>query len=282
MAEKFDYFQFQHLANPMGVIFHPLPIADLLERALEYRPFKPEELFFDGRQWASYYAHSSLSRPETNSALELLNERLTALTTALSTASHLVLTFGSAWGYLKEERVVANCHKLPATEFNKVLTDREELEFRIQQTIAALYRFNPGLHIIVTVSPVRHTKDGMVQNMRSKARLVELAQNLSDWFRNVHYFPAYELMMDELRDYRFYKEDLVHPTSQAVDYIWERFAQTWIDPATAPLQKQIHNIRQRQAHRPLFPDSPEHQAFLTDLHADIQAVEAQFPHIQLS
>ena len=282
MASKFDYYQFDHLANPLGVIFHPHPLTDLLERATQYKPFTEDELFFDNRQWASYWAHSSMSRMDKETALAALNSQMAGLSNALAAATHLVLTFGSAWGYERDERIVANCHKMPAHEFKKSLTSLEELQFRLRHTIASLYRFNPQLQIIVTVSPVRHTKDGMIENMHSKARLLELANNLRDWYRNVDYFPAYEIMMDELRDYRFYKQDMIHPSEQAVDYIWERFEQAWIAPQAAQLQKRIAHIRQRQAHTPLFPDSPEHKAFLEQLTADIEGVQAQFPHINLA
>lgn len=281
MADKFEYFQFQYLANPMGVIFHPMPLIDLIERALVRQPFTENELFYDGRQWACYQVHSSLSGPDQAQVVAYLNNQMLQLSSALSEASHLVLTFGSAWGYKKDKQVVANCHKMPGKEFEKVLTDTMQLRDRLINAIGRLKDFNPDLNIILTVSPVRHIKDGMVQNAQSKARLIDMVHGATMQFEGVDYFPAYEIVMDELRDYRFYKVDMIHPSQQAVDYIWDRFQATWIHPDAIPLQTRVNSIRARQAHRPLFPDSPEHKEFIELLQSDIQSLQRQFPHINL-
>jgi len=282
MANKFDYYQFSHTANPLGVIFHPFPLLDVLDRAMAKMPFTEEDLFEDRQQWVSFQAHSSMSNPDKAQCLTNLNKALSALSEKLLKASHLVITFGSAWGYLRGEQVVANCHKMPATHFEKALSPIAYLKTRLAKSVERLKAHNAKLTIILTVSPVRHIKDGMLANMHSKARLLELAYTAAEDCEAVHYFPAYEIMMDELRDYRFYKPDMIHPSQQAVDHIWEQFAATWVDPKTTTIQNRIANIRQRLAHRPLFPDSPEHAAFIAALEADIQSVRQQFPHIQFS
>ena len=214
--------------------------------------------------------------------MEELNAALQELRETLQTASHLVLSFGTAWVYRLQatQQIVANCHKVPQKHFSKELLSTTDIAEVLRLLFGSIRKTNPKIEIIATVSPVRHLKDGFVENTRSKSHLIAGLHRAIDDSKQVAYFPSYELMMDELRGYRFYKPDMIHPNSVAVAYIWERFAKVWIHPKTVPLQKEVDTIQKGLAHRPFHPESSSHQKFKADLLEKIDQLKLQWPHMR--
>ena len=221
-----DYFKFQNLQNPFGIVFHPLAIEDLVKRAVTTKKFVETDVFERDGQWFSFEAHSSVTATSKEGLVVLLNAKLEEFSAYLSAASHIVFTFGTAWVYrhVASNKVVANCHKVPQQEFSKELLSVEEISASMERTVSLISEINPLATIITTVSPVRHIKDGFIENTQSKAHLIAGIHQFNNQKSTVSnqqstYFPSYELMMDELRDYRFYGEDMLHPNTTAVAYI---------------------------------------------------------------
>ncbi|WP_088339537.1 GSCFA domain-containing protein [Robiginitalea sediminis] len=283
MGEHLRYFQFRQWTNPFGVIFHPQPLAGLVTRALEHRPFTGDDLFEHQGLWRCYAAHGSLAHPDAGNALERLNGSLQTLATALRSATHVVVTLGTAWGYRHRESgiLVANCHKQPSGYFSKELAGVSAIAGILDTLLGTLKEANPQVTPILTVSPVRHLRDGIVENQRSKAHLVTAIHQVLE-AHGAHYFPAYELLVDELRDYRFYAEDLAHPSAVAVQHIWDRFREAWVSPAAQPVMDRVEALRKGLAHRPLNPQSEGHRAFLQKLEGQRETLQAEFPHMDFS
>ena len=283
LGQKFGYFQFRSLTNPFGVIYHPLPLADLVERAANLDYFREEELFKNQSLWRNYQAHSSLAQPERKEALQTLNNRLVQLRDYLEKANHLILTLGSAYLYRHKGsgKPVANCHAVAATEFEKELSDPVDIETHLLNLIGKVRQINPGIQVVLTISPVRHIRDGLVENQRSKAHLLTAAHRLVD-AQKAAYFPSYELLLDELRDYRFYERDLLHPSAVAVDYIWERFKENWIDPSMYPTMKEVDAIQKGLQHRPLHPDSEAHANFVRQMEVRMDKMLSEYPFMQFN
>lgn len=277
MGAQLDYFKFQNLQNPFGVLFHPVAIEGLIRRAVDDVYFTEEELFCQDGIWHSFEVHSLVNATSQEALVSILNEQLSIFKTYIETASHIVLTFGTAWVYrhLTSDKVVANCHKVPNRAFSKELLSVEDVSNSVEKIKKAIHKVNTQATIITTISPVRHLKDGFVENTQSKAHLLAGVHTIE----GISYFPAYELMMDELRDYRFYKSDLLHPNKTAIAIIWERFSQAWIDPKTALLQKEIDTIQKGLQHRPFHPESEAHREFQESLQQKIKAVKEKLPYI---
>jgi len=202
------------------------------------------------------------------------------LQAAIREASHVFITYGTAWVYtLKASgQVVANCHKVPQNQFDKALVSVGAIEAAMQHTVNLLLTVNPQAKIITTISPVRHSKDGFVANQRSKAHLITALHTVVQSNpSSLNYFPSYELMMDELRDYRFYAEDLLHPSAVAIEYIWERFTASYMTSTALALMQEVASIQKGLAHRPFNPESPSHQKFLQSLSQKIISLQAQLP-----
>jgi len=283
MGNKCDYFKFQNTVNPFGIIFNPVAVEKLVRRALENEPFEETDLFFHNDTWQCYEVHSELSHPDKETYLHMLNERLAVLQVELSKASHVFITYGTAWVYtLKGSgQVVANCHKVPQNHFDKALLSVQTIEAAMQNTVALIRKANPQAKIITTISPVRHSKDGFVENQRSKAHLITALHSvLQANTTALNYFPSYEIMMDELREYRFYAEDMLHPSNLAIEYIWERFTTAYMTPSALATMQEVDAIQKGLAHRPFNPESASHQKFLQSLNQKIISLQAQVPYIQ--
>jgi len=267
IGKKLEYFQFRNLQNPFGILFNPKAIATFLWRVASQEKYIAEDLFFHNEQWHCFDAHSALSDPDAQVVLDRLNTALEQTLVGLRNATHTVLTLGTAWGYrLKAlDEIVANCHKIPQTEFDKVLLSVTEVQTYLVETKNYLRAINPRMELLLTVSPVRHLKDGFVENTRSKAHLIAAVHEFASQTARVNYFPAYELQMDELRDYRFYDRDMVHPNALAIDYIWERFCEVHMTAETQEVMKQVVLVQKGLAHRPFNPKSTQHQKFLRSL-----------------
>ncbi|GLB52804.1 hypothetical protein NBRC110019_18440 [Neptunitalea chrysea] len=282
IGEKLANAKFKHTVNPFGVIFQPLAIEKLIERAINEVFFTENDIFFYNEQWHSYEVHSQCSHTDKEVFLSRLNNTLRTLKASLQAATCFVLTLGTAWVYrfIETDRLVANCHKVPQKKFLKELLSVEDIQISIEAIIGLLRSVNPTIRVITTVSPVRHLKDGFIENMRSKSHLITALHKVVEPRKQIYYFPSYEIMIDELRDYRFYKDDMVHPSALAVDYIWERFTEVWISEETRTTMNEVESISKGLAHRPFNPNSEAHQLFLQKLADRVAALEKENPFIQ--
>jgi hypothetical protein len=282
MAEKFDYFKFQHLLNPFGILFHPLAIEKLIDRALKNEFYKKEELIYHNEQWHCLDAHSQLSSVKPDDLLNNLNSNLLVARTLLLNSSHIIITLGTAWvyQYQKTGECVANCHKLPSKEFNKTLLTVDTVMSSLINIINQVGKVNKQAHFIFTVSPVRHLKDGFTQNTLSKSILIQAVNAINDNFSNADYFPSYEIMLDELRDYRFYKADMIHPNETAVNYIWEKFSDCWIHASAKPMMTRVDKVQKSVQHKPFNPDSKSYRLFLEQLQTEQKSINQLYTHIK--
>lgn len=286
MAEKLGYFQFRQTVNPFGILFQPAAIEKLLERAINKSSFNETDIFYANDRWQCFDVHSDLSHADATIFLNRLNEALATTRDHLQQASHIIITLGTAWIYrhVASGNIVANCHKMPQKEFTKELLSVDEIAQSLAQIISLVGEANPSAQLIFTVSPVRHLKDGFVENQRSKAHLIAAVHTVLDKQSGQqpvvsHYFPSYEIMMDELRDYRFYADDLLHPSPMAIEYIWEKFAASWVSPEAFPVMAEVDAIRRAQSHRPFNPDADSHRKFVQATTEKIAALQFRFPHI---
>ncbi|WP_431129087.1 GSCFA domain-containing protein [Flagellimonas flava] len=289
MGNKLKFYQFKTILNPFGILFHPLAIENLVSRAVKEKPYQAEEVFEQNGRWLCFDAHSDLAANSKDSLLENLNSTLQETQKRLHSASHIMITLGTAWVYRNHstQKIVANCHKVPQKEFGKELLTIKEIESSLERTLECISEVNKKATVVFTVSPVRHLKDGFVENQRSKAHLIaavngflspqDVTLSQSKGRSRVHYFPSYEIMMDELRDYRFYGKDLIHPNELAVDYIWERLKSVWISEEIYPVMEEVEGIQKGLEHRPLNPESEAHQKFRTSLEAKITYLKERYP-----
>ena len=283
IGDLLNYFKFQTIQNPFGILFHPKAIKELVANAIHEKTYTETDLVFQNERWHCFDAHSKLSAPEKKDVLSQLNKAITSTNTALKEATHLVITLGTSWVYrdTATHKIVANCHKIPQKKFSKELLSVQEVTETLSEIITLIQSVNASINIIFTVSPVRHLKDGFVENTQSKSHLIAGIQTLiSNSKNNLHYFPSYEIMMDELRDYRFYSEDLIHPNTTAIQYIWERFTTSWVDKKTAEIMQEINTIQKGLLHRPFDVNSVQHQKFLTNLSSKIAKIATEFPLIK--
>jgi len=280
---KFQYFKFQITTNPFGIIFNPVSIENLVSRIVNNKEFTEEDIFFNNDLWHCFEVHSELSHPDKETFLANLNALIESTHNQISQSTHIIITYGTSWVYRDKQsgKIVANCHKVPQNQFEKEILSVTTIENSIQNTIDLIEKINQNCHFIFTVSPVRHIKDGFIENQRSKAHLITAIQQiLNPKSSFLNYFPSYEIMMDELRDYRFYAEDMLHPSQTAIDYIWERFFENYISEENFATMEEVCSIQKGLAHRPFNPESDSHQKFLHHLNAKIIKLQEQFPHFQ--
>lgn len=280
MAQKFAYYKFPVTLNPFGILFHPLAIEGILHRAWQQIPYTSNDFFKHNELWHSFSFHSDLSQLNLENAISLANTQQLQLRQALKEATFCFITLGTAWVYIynSTDTIVANCHKLPSQHFSKRLLSVYEITESLTNILTLLHTIQPEIHCVFTISPVRHLKDGFLENQVSKAQLFSaLYPLLSDG--KVSYFPACELLLDELRDYRFYANDMVHPSEGAINYIWERWVETYVDEATQADMKQVDSIQKGLLHRPFNPESETHRKFLEQLKQKMEVFTLKYPHI---
>lgn len=285
IEQKLDYFKFRNTTNPFGILFHPLALEKVIRYAIEDKFFTKTDIFYHNERWHCYDAHSDLSHADSSQLLQSLNGAALQLRNEIKQASHIIITLGTAWVYrlIETESLVANCHKVPQKEFTKELLSVEDINTGLHGIVSAIANVNPSAHLIFTVSPVRHIKDGFIENQWSKANLISaLHQTLNAEHRilNTAYFPSYEIMMDELRDYRFYAEDMIHPNQTAIDYIWERFTNTYVSEEAQQTMKLADGIQKGLQHRSFNPESDSHKKFLDNLGTKIASLSKKHPHIK--
>jgi len=285
IGEKFSYFKFQNTVNPFGIIFNPVSLEKIISRCVSKTYFTENDIFFHNDLWHCYEVHSQLSNPDKNELLAQLNNLIDVTNKQIFEATHVLITLGTSWVYrLRQAQpdkssIVANCHKVPQKEFTKELLSAEQIEQSLQNIISIITSVNPNAKFIFTVSPVRHSKDGFFENNVSKAHLLSAIYNLQLATRNLQYFPSYEIMMDELRDYRFYANDMLHPSQQAIDFIWIKFFENYVNEKEFQTMQEVCNIQKGLQHRPFNPNTSAHQQFLKSLNQKIIKLQQQFPHI---
>jgi hypothetical protein len=279
MAEKLDYLKFQNSCNPVGILFHPLAIEKLIDFAVSGKQFTENDIFFHNERWHCFDVHSDLSNSNKEKLVASLNTIIKSSKLQLQEASHIIITYGTSWVYrnMKSDSIVANCHKVPQKSFKKELLSVEEIKKSITNTVKLIHAVNPNCNIIFTVSPVRHIKDGFVENQWSKANIISALHESFDFrLSTINYFPSYEIMMDELRDYRFYAEDMLHPNQVAIDYIWKRFKETTISETAFAIMEEVESIQKSLSHKPFNPDSESHLKFASKLREKITKLENQY------
>lgn len=275
--------KFNALMNPNGILFNPLSIAQSMQSYLDGRLYTAKDLFQHEDLWHSWDHHSRFSASTAADALEHINYSQSAAIQRLKEADWLIITLGSAYVYhLKENnKMVANCHKVPDAAFYKRLLPADEIIAALDNMMHRLFFTNRKVNILFTVSPVRYVRDGLVENNLSKAILLQSVHHLVNKFDRLFYFPAYELVMDDLRDYRFYKEDLVHPNELAVRYVWDHFTNACLHPEGQQLLTQVKDILRARQHRPFNPETPQHQQFLAAYAKKVQALTDTHPFLNM-
>ena len=282
MAEKFEYFKFDNVVNPFGIIFNVVAIEKLIFRSIRKQYYTEKEIFFHNESWHCYESHSELSNPNKAEFLKNLNQLIDSTNKQITEATHFIITLGTAWVYknIETNEIVANCHKVPQKQFTKELLSVQTVQESLQSIIALINEVNKEAKFIFTVSPVRHIKDGFVENNLSKAHLISALQTVIYNLKPVNYFPSYEIMMDELRDYRFYAEDMLHPNQTAIDYIWIRFFENYIDEKEFATMNQVCDIQKGLHHKPFNFESDSHQEFLSKLQDKITKLVALYPFMK--
>ncbi|MDK2977986.1 MAG: hypothetical protein PWP52_700 [Bacteroidales bacterium] len=284
IGNKMQALKFPVMVNPFGVLYNPASVRKGLEILIDQKVFTPEDLGFFNEQWFSFYHDTEFSHPNQQKCLDKINRSIKLAASHLRKSKYLVITFGTAWvyKYLRTEKIVSNCHKIPAKEFERGKLGVEDIFVEWAKLINRLNELNKHLKIIFTVSPVRHWKDGAVQNQLSKSTLILAIHQLKKIFKNVEYFPSYEIMMDDLRDYRFYAEDMLHPSNEAVEYIWNQFSETYFEDETKEIIQNINKIIQAKNHRPLNPETGLHKKFLKSQVKLVEKLSNEYPFIDLT
>jgi hypothetical protein len=283
IGTKLDNHKFSVLDNPNGILFNPISICKSILSYIDNKQYSEADLFYQNECWNSWEHHSRFSKPDGTGCLNGINESQSKANAFLKKTDWLIITLGSAFVYkLENKEVVANCHKVPTDKFSKRLLCFEELNIDLQAMISKTAAFNPELKIIFTISPVRHLRDGFVENNRSKAILIQAVHQLIEKNSNCFYFPAYELVIDDLRDYRFFAEDMVHPNYAATNYVWEKFIATCVDEPSQQLMKELAVIVAAKNHKPFNPTSEQHKKFLQTNLVKVRKLQLQFPYLNLT
>lgn len=282
IGSKLKDAYFLSFINPFGVLYNPISVAQSIRTLLSNKEFSAEDLFQNGSLWNSFAHSSAFSATSAEETLQKINSRLQAARYFLQEANVLMITLGTAWIFENAEtgNVVANCHKLPANKFTRRRLSVSEIVSELTDVLNLLRNQNPNLQIIFTVSPIRHWKDGAHENTVSKSTLHLAVSELEKNNDFVYYFPAFEIVMDELRDYRFYASDMLHPSETAVNYIWQRFSDTYFDAETQQLKKELEQLRADLNHRPLHPNTPEFQAFQAAVEKKKNGLTKRYPFLK--
>lgn len=284
MGAQLSDHAFRADVNPFGVLYNPLSIAAALRQIEEGRIYTEADLFFYRGGFHSSMHHSSFSAPVAADVLEQINGRLQKTHQRLENTDWLLLTWGSAYLYRQraDGSVVGNCHKRPEQEFTRSLLTVDEIVTEYCSLLPLLQQHTPHLKLLLTISPIRHMRDGLHANQLSKATLLLAVNRLQHLFPDVVcYFPAYEIVLDELRDYRFYSDDMLHPSPLAVHYLWERFGSTFFTPETRTIIEAHEAIRKGLIHKPFNPDSEMYEGFLVQLAQKIEQLNHAYPYLDL-
>jgi hypothetical protein len=266
IGQKLTDLKYKVQVNPFGIQYNPISIANSLNRLMAGNILESSELFNHEGLWHSFMHHSDYSNIDKEICLEQINREFEKARVHLQNAESLMITLGTAWvyEYSLNKMIVNNCHKLPASNFKRHRLEVDEIVCQLSNTFMELTKFNPNLRILITVSPIRHLKDGFHENQISKSSLLLAVEKLREIFKHVQYFPSYEIMMDDLRDYRFYKSDMVHPNEMAIDYIWEKFVISSLCEKEKEIRDAILKISQAYHHRIFNTETDLAQKFINN------------------
>ena len=292
IGNSLEELKFSILQNPNGILFDPRSVCNSLISYIENKQYKKEDLFYLNEIWNSWEHHSRFSNINADDALKNINESQQQAYIFLKEADWLIITLGSSFSYrltneailggLQNNNGVANCHRAPSQWFNKHLLTIDETVSLLDTTYQRLKQFNPKLKIIFTISPVRHIRDGVIENNRSKARLIEAVHHMINKFPGLYYFPAYELVIDVLRDYRFYDIDMVHPNYPATEFVMEKFNESFINEQSQQLMEEIKKIVIARKHKAFQPETIAHKAFLKTHLEKTKELQLKFSFLDLS
>lgn len=266
ISEKLSYFRFKNWINPHGILFNPKAIEKALVDIKQQKIYARKDLVFENELWHSWHHHSDFSSNTASETIANISKHIQQTTTEIKETTHLILTLGTAWVYhhIETDQLVANCHKIPQKFFVKKILSIDEIVASLRNSIALIKKMNPHIQILLTLSPVRHLKDGMLDNSLSKARLLSaIHQVVSE--SDASYFPSYEIVLDDLRDYRFYASDMMHPNQTAIDYVWDIFKEVWVASDVFSAMEKVAQIQKGLQHRAFNPNSDKHQQFLKKL-----------------
>ncbi|CAN5870800.1 GSCFA domain-containing protein [soil metagenome] len=286
IGNKLTQHKFAVLENPNGILFNPVSIAHAVGSYAAGKVYTAADLFYYNELWGSWKHHTKFSNIERERALDAINHSQQKANALVKDADWILLTLGSAFVYEDTgiqhagdyENVVANCHKVPADKFNRRLLDTDEIKKLLLSMMQDVKKINSTVNFIFTISPVRHLREGFIENNRSKAALIQAVHALSDE-ADVFYFPAYELVIDDLRDYRFYAEDMVHPNYAATNYVWEKFIAICVDEPSQQLMKEIAVIVAAKNHKAFNPASEQHKKFLQVNLDRLKLIQQKHPYI---
>ena len=282
MGGRLAAAKFQCDVNPFGVLYNPLSIATALRQIADGQPYAADDLFFANGCWNSAMHHSSFSMPTVEETLKAINNRLQQAHAGWNRLDALLLTLGTAWVYCDREtdRVVGNCHKRPERYFRRTMLTVDEIVEALSDVLDSYWTATPSMQVLFTVSPIRHIRDGLHANQLSKATLLLAVEQLQQRYPDrVAYFPAYELLLDELRDYRFYATDMVHPSEMAVEVVWDRFVQACFTPEAMALNLEIQEIAKALQHKPFRPESEAYKHFLGQIVLKIDRLNEKYPYL---
>ncbi len=284
IANRLLDLKFKIHTNPFGIVFNPKSIFSSIYRIIHKKYFKEEDVFEKEGLWYSLEAHGSVFATSKNELLKLLNHSIDIWNEEIQKANYLVVTFGSAFAYQhkQQEKIVANCHKLPQALFEKILLENHEIIVDFQELIENLKIINPNLKWMFTVSPVKHLRDGVVENNLSKAILIQAVHQLVKQNTNCFYFPAYELVTDDLRDYRFYESDMAHPNKQAINYVWKKFSEVYFNELTNEVNERVLQIHQAYHHRLFNKTTETSMKFKHNFYQKCVTLQAEYNYIDLS
>jgi hypothetical protein len=280
---RLDELRFNVLQNPNGILFDPLSVSSSLVSYIKNSQYSAGQLVYINEVWQSWHHHSRFSGLVKEDVLQNINASQHAAHTFLKESDWLIITLGSSFSYqlAQNDQPVANCHRAPSQTFNKKLVAVDDIVSSYGYLLNELQKFNPSLKVIFTISPVRHIRDGVVENNRSKARLIEAVHTIVELYEQAYYFPAYELVIDVLRDYRFYDIDLVHPNYAATEYVFERFASAFIDEESQALMGEIKRIVSAYKHKPFHPSSEAHKKFIQKNLEQVLLLKEKHPYLNL-
>ena len=292
--------KFSVLQNPNGILFDPRSVCHSLISYIDNKQYKKEELFYLNEVWNSWEHHSRFSNIDAEEGIRRINESQQAAHDFLKNADWLIITLGSSFSYRLTSEFskvspngevpmavgtagagVANCHRAPSQWFNKYLLTIDEITALLDATYHRLKEFNSKLRMIFTISPVRHIRDGVIDNNRSKSRLIEAVHHIVNKFPGLYYFPAYELVIDVLRDYRFYDIDMVHPNYPATEFVMEKFKENFIDVETQQLMEEVKKIVIARKHKAFQPETNAHKTFLKSHFDKTKELQSKFPFLNL-
>jgi hypothetical protein len=283
IGERLQQYHFDALINPHGILYNPISITQALHTYLDGKRYTADDLFAQHDLWHSWDHHSRFSGVQPEEVLAKINTAQEAAIGRLEAADWLIITLGSAFTYTLQpgNQVVGNCHKVPASSFHKKLLSPPDAIAALDNLMHRLFFRNRKVRILFTISPVRYARDGVVENNLSKAVLIQTVHHLVNKFDRLFYFPAYELVIDDLRDYRFYKEDHVHPSETAVNYVWDHFTNSCLSEEGRRLLPLVAEINRARQHRPFNPESAQHQQFLRTYAKKVQQLMKEYPFLKL-